>query len=98
MGADVERVLGDVVGEYASEVFQESYDPVMLARKAARLRAERARIRRKDEEDRAMLRRLERMEQLGRHYDAALGRDFNDTPPVASSFKPLKHKLKSDRG
>lgn len=92
VGMDVDKLMGDVVSEYASEVFQESYDPIALARKAQRLRDAQARIRRRRTEDEAMLKRLDRMETLGQDFDRKKGREFN------SNSKPIPHSLRSTRG
>lgn len=91
-GMDADKLMGDVVSEYASEVFQESYDPVALARKAQRLRDAQARIRRRRMEDEATLKRLDRMETLGQDFDRQKGREFN------SDSKPIQHSLRSTRG
>lgn len=92
VGMDADRLLGDVVSEYASEVFQESYDPVALARKARRLRDAQARIRRRRTEDEAMLKRLDRMETLGQDFDRQKSREFD------SDSKLIQHSLRSTRG
>lgn len=92
VGLDADKLLGDVVSEYASEVFQESYDPVALARKAQRLRDAQARIRRRRVEDENTLRRLDRMELLGQDFDRVKGREFD------SNSKPIQHSLRSERG
>ncbi len=92
VGLDADKLLGDVVAEYASEVFQESYDPVALARKAQRLRDAQARIRRRRVEDETMLKRLDRMEALGQDFDRTKGREFD------SNSKPMQHNLRSERG
>lgn len=65
-GLDSDRVFGPVVGDYAFEVFQETYDADLLARKAAALRQAAGRVKAKKESDRRMIRRLESM---GRYYD-----------------------------
>lgn len=91
-GIDADKLMGDVVSEYASEVFQESYDPVALARKAQRLRDAQARIRRRRLEDEATLRRLDRMEALGQDFDRQKGREFD------SDSKPIQRSLRSTRG
>lgn len=92
VGMDADKLLGDVVAEYASEVFQESYDPVALARKAQRLRDAQARIRRRRVEDETILKRLDRMETLGQDFDRVKGREFD------SNSKPIQHSLRSERG
>lgn len=89
---DADKLLGDIVSEYASEVFQESYDPIALARKAQRLRDAQARIKRRRVEDEATLRRLDRMEILGQDFDRAKHREFD------SNSKPMQHSLRSERG
>lgn len=92
VGMDTDKLLGDVVSEYASEVFQESYDPVALARKAQRLRDAQARVKRRRVEDETMLRRLDRMEALGQDFDRVKQREFDN------NSKPIQHSLRSERG
>lgn len=92
VGLDADKLLGDVVAEYASEVFQEAYDPAALARKARRLREAQAQIRRRKAHDADMVRRLERMEMLGKDFDRKKGREFD------SNSKPVKPSLRSTRG
>jgi hypothetical protein len=92
VGLDADKMFGDVVAEYASEVFQESYDPAALARKARRLREAQAQIRRRRAQDAEMVRRLDRMEALGKDFDAKKGREFD------SDSKPIKPNLRSTRG
>lgn len=91
-GMDADKLMGDIVSEYASEVFQESYDPIALARKAQRLRDAQARIRRRRTEDEAMLKRLDRMETLGQDFDRKKGREFDN------DSKPIQHNLRSKHG
>ncbi len=91
-GMDADKFMGDVMSEYASEVFQEAYDPVALARKAQRLRDAQARIRRRRTEDEATLRRLDRMEALGQEFDRQKDREFD------SDSKPILRNLRSTRG
>ena len=64
--ADVDKVFGGIVAEYASEVFQESYDADLLRRKIAARRVAWERVRSKRRHDEEMIRRLERM---GQFYD-----------------------------
>jgi len=97
VGMDADKLLGDVVADYASEVHQESYDPEMLARKAARLREAQAAIRRRQREDALLVKRLERMETLGQKFDSAKKR-FGRNPDSPTDSNPLKHRLKSKRG
>ena len=72
-GLDAERVFGGVVSDYASEVFQETYDPDLLRRKLAAIRVAQARVRRRKQHDLSPLTRLERM---GDFYDREFGRDL----------------------
>lgn len=97
-GVDVDRVFGDIVADYASEVFQEAYDPVAIARKARRLRQAQAAIRQRQAQDAAMVRRLERMETLGQVFDKSRGRHGKPSSQDTNDSKPLKHKLRSKRG
>lgn len=62
---DAGAALGRIVEGYAEEVFQEGYDPRVLAAKRARLRAAQARVSGRREEDQRMIQRLDRMSQLG---------------------------------
>ena len=71
LGSEADRAFGDVLSEYASEVFQESYDPTMLARKRDRLRAAQARVHKRRVEDLRAIQRLERMDKLGEQFDEA---------------------------
>jgi hypothetical protein len=63
---DASKVFGGIVAEYASEVFQESYDADLLRRKIAARRAAVARVRAKRKHDESMIKRLEKM---GEYYD-----------------------------
>jgi hypothetical protein len=88
VGMDADKLFGDVVAEYASEVFQEAYDPAALARKARRLREAQVRIQRRRAQDAEMVRRLDRMEALGKDFDRKKGREFdNDSKPVDPSLR-----------
>lgn len=69
MGSDADRAFGDLIAEYASEVFQESYDPTVLMRKRDRLRENQARVRQRKLEDLRAIERLQRIEKLGDAYD-----------------------------
>jgi hypothetical protein len=60
-GVDADKVFGHIVAEYASEVFQESYDADLLRRKVAERRVAQARIRETRKHDEDMIKRLERM-------------------------------------
>lgn len=69
LNMDVDRMFGDIIAEYASEVFQESYDPTILKQKAERLRVAQERIRAKRKHDLEMIERLKRMEKLGEQFE-----------------------------
>jgi hypothetical protein len=71
-GLDAERVFGGVVSDYASEVFQETYDPDLLRRKIAAIRVAQARVSQRKQHDLGLLTRLEKM---GDFYDREFGRD-----------------------
>jgi hypothetical protein len=65
-GTDADKAFGAIVSEYASEVFQESYDADLLRRKIAARRAAHARVRERRQRDEELIQRLERM---GEYYD-----------------------------
>ncbi len=71
-GLDAERVFGGVISDYASEVFQETYDPDLLRRKLAAIRIAQARVRQRQQHD---LSQLTRLEKMGDFYDREFGRD-----------------------
>jgi hypothetical protein len=58
---DADKAFGAIVSEYASEVFQETYDADLLRRKVAVRRAAQARVRAKKQRDIDLIKRLERM-------------------------------------
>lgn len=58
---DADKAFGPIVAEYASEVFQETYDADLLRRKVEIRRAALARVRAKKQRDVDLIRRLERM-------------------------------------
>jgi len=66
---EVNKAFGDIIGDYASEVFQESYDPNLLKQKQTRLREAQERVRKKRLEDQAAIDRLQRMEKLGEEFE-----------------------------
>ncbi len=74
MSMDPNRVFGDIISDYASEVFQESYDADLLREKVARIRAAQDQIIARRKHDEGMLKRLERM---GEYYDKSVAK-----PPV----------------
>lgn len=61
-----DKLFIDIISDYASEVFQESYDPKILAKKVAIRKRAQARVREKRQQDEELLRRLDRM---GEFYD-----------------------------
>jgi len=75
LGLDAERVFGGVVSDYASEVFQETYDPELLRRKIAAIRVAQTRVRQRKEHD---LNQLTRLDKMGDFYDREFGRDVRD--------------------
>lgn len=83
---DADRVFGGIVAEYASEVYQESYDADLLRRKINARRAAQARViaaRRQDEE---LINRLERM---GEYYDR---QDAARAAAAKAGQKPKQNK------
>ena len=58
---DADRVFGGIVAEYASEVYQESYDADLLRAKIAARRAAQARVIARRRQDEELIKRLERM-------------------------------------
>lgn len=65
-GLDADKVFGGVLADYAFEVFQETYDADLLARKAKALREARARVISRRKADQRLLKRLD---LLGTYYD-----------------------------
>jgi len=68
---DAEKAFGAIVGEYAAEVFQETYDVDLLRRKIAFRRAEQARVRARRRQDEDAIKKLERMGQYADRKIAA---------------------------
>jgi hypothetical protein len=62
---DADKAFGAIVGEYAAEVFQETYDVDLLKRKIALRRQAQARVRARRQQDENLIRRLERMGEYG---------------------------------
>ncbi len=58
---DPEKAFAGIVAEYASEVFQETYDPNLLRRRVAIRRVLAARARAKLDHEERMIERLEKM-------------------------------------
>jgi hypothetical protein len=58
---DADKAFGVIVAEYASEVFQETYDADLLRRKVEMRREALARVRAKKQRDLDLIKRLEKM-------------------------------------
>jgi len=58
---DADKAFSGIVAEYASEVFQETYDVDLLRRKLVLRRLEQAQVRKKRQRDEELMRRLDRM-------------------------------------
>ncbi len=65
-GMDADKMFGHIVNEYASEVFQETYDADLLRRRVAQRRAAQARVRARKQRDLDLIKRLDKM---GEYYD-----------------------------
>jgi hypothetical protein len=63
---DPDKAFGAIVGEYAAEVFQETYDADLLRKRVAARRAAQARVRARKQLDLNLIKRLEKM---GEYYD-----------------------------
>lgn len=74
---DTGKAFGHVLAEYSAEVFQETYDVELMARKAAALREAQQRIQAKRKHDQRMLTRLDKM---GEYYDKEFGANFKVPP------------------
>ena len=70
---DADKAFGSIVSEYASEVFQETYDPDLLRSRVAARRRAQAQVRLRRERDEEMIKRLDKM---GEFYDK------NPPPPA----------------
>ena len=62
---DADNAFSGIVSEYASEVFQETYDADLLKRKINARRAAQRRLHAKLKADEDMIKRLERMGEYG---------------------------------
>ena len=69
---DADKAFGAIISEYASEVFQETYDADLLRRKVALRREAQARVRNKRRRDEELIKRLDRM---GDFYDRQKPKD-----------------------
>jgi hypothetical protein len=79
---DAEKAFSGIVAEYASEVYQESYDPDLLKRRVAIRRAAQAQVRARRERDESLIKRLDKM---GEYYDQTL-------PPTDTKKKRSTNK------
>jgi hypothetical protein len=88
---DADRVFGSIVGRYAGEVFQETYDAELLKEKMEAIRRAQQRVRAIRIEREQQLTRLDR---LGEFYDLKLGPDLIPKPEVIKEtikpFRPVK--------
>lgn len=76
-GLDVDRAFGDIVANYAGEVFQEAYDVDLMRKKIGALREAQARIRHRRAED---VRQINRLDRMGEYYDREFGTDLKPVP------------------
>ena len=76
LNADSERVFGDILMEYAGEVFQEDYDVDLARQKVDRLKATQRAIAAKRKHEQSLVSRLDKM---GEYYDKTHGKDIRDT-------------------
>jgi hypothetical protein len=70
---DAEKAFGAIISDYASEVFQETYDADLLREKIAAIRSAQERVRNRRLHDLKMISRLDRM---GEFYDKEYGPDL----------------------
>lgn len=70
---DVSKVFGHIIGNYASEVFQETYDADLLKEKMAAIRHAQERLQKLRTTQERHLGRLDRM---GEYYDRTMGTDL----------------------
>lgn len=78
--SDATKAFGSIIAEYEAEVFQETYDADVLARKIAVIREAQKRLRAKRLHDEKMIDRLDRM---GEFYDREYGVDLRPKVPEA---------------
>lgn len=74
---DADKAFGGIVAEYASEVFQETYDADLLRQKVAIRRSAHARVRAKKQRDLDLIKRLEKMGELA---DKTWGKEIPKKP------------------
>ena len=72
---DADKAFGGILAEYASEVFQETYDADLLRRKVEMRREVQTRIRAKKQRDLDLIKRLEKMgEYADKVWDAQIAK------------------------
>jgi hypothetical protein len=94
---DADKAFSGIIAEYASEVFQESYDADLLRRKIAARRVAWARVRAKRRANEDLIKRLDRM---GEYYDkmesakkvSALAQKGATPPSTKPQQKPKQNK------
>jgi hypothetical protein len=70
LGADPDKAFAEIITEYASEVFQETYDSDLLKRRLEARRRAQAAVRRRRQADLDLIKRLDRMGEYGdRHWN-----------------------------
>lgn len=84
---DASKAFGSIIAEYEAEVFQETYDADVLARKIAVIREAQKRLRAKRLHDEKMIDRLDRM---GEYYDREYGTDLRPKVRKAPEAKRVK--------
>lgn len=85
--ADASKAFGSIIAEYEAEVFQETYDADVLAKKIAVIREAQKRLRAKRLHDEKMIDRLDRM---GEFYDREYGADLRPKAAKAPEAKRVK--------
>lgn len=81
---DSDKAFGGIVAEYASEVFQESYDPELLKYKIRERKRAQAKVKAKRERDESLIKRLDKM---GEFYDKVEPVSVKTTSKVPPKLK-----------
>jgi len=89
---DHEKAFGAIVGSYASEVFQETYDADMLKQKMEAIRAAQGRLRKLRI---TRERHISRLDRMGEYYDRTMGTDLipkidPSKPEGVKTIRPLR--------
>lgn len=84
---NIEKAFGHIVGNYAGEVFQETYDATLLKQKMAAIRLAQARVRMTRK---TQIGHLTKLDRLGEYYDRKLGPDLipKGTVPGEAGIMP----------